>query len=60
MTENWYIVKEATDNPCKILTAQEFENLSTTPVERWGPFDTKNQAIAKRAGLITAGKCQPS
>jgi len=27
---------------------------------KWGPFETQNQAIAKRVGLIRAGKCQPS
>ena len=27
---------------------------------KWGPFKTQNQAIAKRVGLIRAGKCQPS
>ncbi|MEM8503438.1 MAG: DDE transposase family protein [Cyanobacteria bacterium P01_D01_bin.1] len=26
----------------------------------WGPFETQNQAIAKRVGLIRAGKCQPA
>ena len=28
-------------------------------LEKWGPFKAKNQAIAKRIGLIRAGKCQP-
>lgn len=27
---------------------------------QWGPFETQNQAIAKRIGLIRAGKCQPA
>lgn len=27
--------------------------------QTWGPFTAKNQAIAKRIGLIRAGKCQP-
>lgn len=60
MTENWYIVKETADTPCKILTSQELTNLNANPVEQWGPFETKNQAIAKRVGLIRAGKCKPS
>ncbi len=28
-------------------------------LQQWGPFETQNQAIAKRVGLIRAGKCQP-
>ncbi len=38
------------------------ENRKTDKFEpiKWGPFKTQNQAIAKRIGLIRAGKCQPS
>jgi hypothetical protein len=28
-------------------------------MERWGPFDSQQEAIARRVGLIRAGKCQP-
>ena len=28
-------------------------------LQQWGPFETQGQAIAKRVGLIRAGKCQP-
>lgn len=59
--ENWYIVKQASEQ-CKIVTAAELEALSQTAavtLENWGPFKAKNQAIAKRVGLIRAGKCQP-
>ena len=56
---SWYIVKQSTDQ-CQILTAEELNALNAPDLERWGPFETKNQAIAKRVGLIRAGKCQPS
>ena len=32
----------------------------TETLQQWGPFETQNQAIAKRVGLIRAGKCQPA
>ncbi|MDY7004776.1 MAG: DDE transposase family protein [Cyanobacteriota bacterium] len=28
-------------------------------VETWGPFNSVEEAIARRVGLIRAGKCQP-
>jgi len=28
-------------------------------IQQWGPFETRGQAIAKRVGLIRAGKCRP-
>ena len=57
---DWYIVKSTADEPCKILSAEEIESSVVAAKEKWGPFDTKNQAIAKRVGLIRAGKCKPS
>ena len=56
---NWYIAKEVSAQ-CKILSMQDLAALGAPPVEKWGPFETKNQAIAKRVGLIRAGKCKPS
>ncbi|MGB3574182.1 MAG: hypothetical protein WBA01_19265 [Phormidesmis sp.] len=40
----------------------ESDSIETNEPEviKWGPFKTQNQAIAKRIGLIRAGKCQPS
>ncbi|MFK8183844.1 MAG: hypothetical protein AB8B99_10765 [Phormidesmis sp.] len=60
MKEEWYIAKDTADHPCKILSAQVLKELEATPIEKWGPFETKNQAIAKRVGLIRAGKCKPN
>lgn len=57
--ESWYIVKEASEQ-CKLMSADELAALNTPPLEKWGPFKTQNQAIAKRVGLIRAGKCKPS
>jgi hypothetical protein len=65
-TENWYIVKQTTKQ-CEILSEKALADLETQnktqneqSLEKWGPFKAKNQAIAKRVGLIRAGKCQPS
>ncbi|MEO1394873.1 MAG: DDE transposase family protein [Cyanobacteria bacterium J06634_5] len=61
--EPWYIVKASSEH-CELMDAQAFSTLTDEssaqpPLQHWGPFDTKNQAIAKRVGLIRAGKCQP-
>ena len=51
--QSWYIVKLSEGN-CEIVSAP------TTEVEqKWGPFTSKEEAIARRIGLIRAGKCQP-
>ncbi|MGB7251373.1 MAG: hypothetical protein WBC73_20735 [Phormidesmis sp.] len=57
-TDNWYIVKRAA-GPCEGCSEQALSALDSQDMEKWGPFKTKNQAIAKRVGLIRAGKCQP-
>lgn len=56
--KSWYIVKQASEQ-CQILSEKELDELSQQVLEKWGPFEAKNQAIAKRVGLIRAGKCQP-
>jgi hypothetical protein len=50
----WYIVKNF-DQTCAIT-----ENLTLVAAasEKWGPY-TRDEAIAKRVGLIRAGRCQP-
>ncbi len=52
----WYVVKVAATN-CQIMTQAELESVTVT--EQWGPYQTEGEAIAKRVGLIRAGKCQP-
>jgi AtzE family amidohydrolase len=61
----WYIVKPQT-GPCQILSQAQLESLNTLETVNtedkqttWGPFDTQDEAIARRIGLIRAGKCLP-
>ncbi|MGA7936218.1 MAG: hypothetical protein WCA35_21875 [Kovacikia sp.] len=60
--ENWYIVKQE-NGQCTILPASQVETGPTesgpTP-ERWGPYPSQQEAIARRIGLIRAGKCHPA
>jgi hypothetical protein len=64
MTEEWYIVKNL-DGHCEILAAPALESKAETleqtssDLGRWGPFPSQSEAIARRVGLIRAGKCQP-
>lgn len=58
-SQSWYIVKRH-EGQCEIVPSEEIENKqSPDVVERWGPFDSKNEAIARRVGLIRALKCKP-
>ncbi|GFE71162.1 hypothetical protein [Chroococcus sp. FPU101] len=54
--QTWYIVKKENEI-CQIVELTPLE----TPTEEtwWGPFPSHSEAIAKRVGLIRAGKCQP-
>ena len=52
----WYIIKTE-QGQCKII---EFDSNQVPKDENyWGPFLSKEEAIARRIGLIRAGKCQP-
>lgn len=51
--ENWYIVPQ-TDGTCEIIQAEE-----KPPGSHLGECKTQTEAIAKRIGLIRAGKCKP-
>lgn len=58
-SDMWYVVKQA-NGQCAILSAHELESLAeATRPEKWGPYATQQDAIARRVGLIRAGKCQP-
>jgi chaperone required for assembly of F1-ATPase len=50
-SQNWYVVKE-NSKTCQILTASELD--TTSQAEKWGPYETEGEAIAKRVGLIRA------
>jgi hypothetical protein len=54
-TAIWYIVKTASGT-CQISPETE---VPETADETWGPFETEGEAIARRVGLIRAGKCKP-
>lgn len=58
----WYVVKQ-TSGQCAIVPAKQIEDQqqsdNTPTPERWGPYDSQQDAIAHRVGLIRAGKCQP-
>ncbi len=54
--QQWYIIKTQQGH-CKIMsveteTAPEAEKI-------WGPFNSQEEAITRRVGLIRAGQCQP-
>ncbi len=54
--EAWYVVKQ-TNGQCAIVS-----KAADAPVgdgQEWGPYATQQEAIARRIGLIRAGKCQP-
>jgi hypothetical protein len=62
--ESWYIVKHL-DGHCEVLSVPALKSEAKDPeqepanLERWGPFTSQNDAIARRVGLIRAGKCRP-
>lgn len=61
-TNAWYVIKQP-DDGCAIVTAVDIGRLEAAgdaeAPERWGPFASEAEAIARRVGLIRAGKCQP-
>ncbi|MGB3262707.1 MAG: DDE transposase family protein [Microcoleus sp.] len=71
-TPKYYIVKRLAGN-CEILPLAEPAPTGATPTQRiakieeqdptiidkWGPYDSAEDAIARRIGLIRTGKCQP-
>jgi hypothetical protein len=59
--EAWYVVKQP-DGHCEIVAAEAIApsvTLSSHAAEKWGPFASQGEAVARRVGLIRAGKCQP-
>ncbi|HEY9641279.1 MAG TPA: hypothetical protein V6C57_12400 [Coleofasciculaceae cyanobacterium] len=69
-SETWYIVKQPSGH-CEILSGEQIshEDLPSPGTSgmddkessqaQWGPFASQGEAIARRVGLIRAGKCQP-
>ncbi|MEM9264033.1 MAG: DDE transposase family protein [Cyanobacteria bacterium P01_F01_bin.13] len=54
---SWHIVQQ-TGGHCEILSQTELA-ASSNNQKTWGPFASRAEAIAKRVGLIRAGKCLP-
>ena len=50
----WYIHK-LPDEHCEI--SPELTKPGT--LQTWGPYPSQDEAIARRVGLIRAGKCKP-
>ncbi len=63
MTENpgWYIVQQPSGQ-CEIVPGDRLSEAQSPASDReqWGPFETPDEAIARRVGLIRAGKCKPA
>lgn len=58
-SQTWYIVKRSAGN-CEIVPGNQIPKENDLAIqERWGPFNSPNEAFARRIGLIRAGKCQP-
>jgi hypothetical protein len=53
---NWYIIK----NPDQTCQLTDDPDLAIGAAESWGPYVSREEAIAKRVGLIRAGKCDPA
>lgn len=60
--DTWYVVKRELGD-CAIVPATELTNPSGQPADspaaQWGPYTSRDEAIARRVGLIRAGKCKP-
>ncbi|MGK7923128.1 MAG: DDE transposase family protein [Trichodesmium sp.] len=55
----FYIVKKP-EQICEILPSEQVAaKKDPNFVQIWGPFNSVEEAIASRVGLIRAGKCQP-
>ncbi len=55
-SQQWYIVKTQTGH-CQVLAVDS--DRPPPEQETWGPFESQADAVARRVGLIRAGKCQP-
>lgn len=60
--QGWYIVKQETGT-CAIVpaaaVATAIAQSDLASEQHWGPYASREDAIARRVGLIRAGKCQP-
>jgi hypothetical protein len=63
---DWYIVKRpagycdvVSDADLDSSSAPNSEPAANAETQQWGPFSSQSEAIARRVGLIRAGKCLP-
>jgi hypothetical protein len=55
---HWYITKTQ-EGHCQIVAVDKDNDPILDTQEKWGPYPSQEEAIARRVGLIRAGKCQP-
>ncbi len=53
----WYVIKQ--ENGTCAVAVFEKSQTKTPEQEQWGSFTSEQEAIAKKIGLIRAGKCNP-
>lgn len=53
----WYVIKQQ-DGTCRV-TSFTSKQPKTPEQKQWGSYNSESEAIAKKIGLIRAGKCQP-
>ena len=53
----WYVL-QLKDQTCEVATFNSPQT-KTPQTKLWGSFSSKEKAIAKKIGLIRAGKCKP-
>ena len=56
----WYVVKQE-DDTCQVVESktEPAKTPSQSLKSQWGGFKSEQEAIAKKIGLIRAGKCKP-
>lgn len=55
----FYIIKKP-EQICEILPTEQVEQKKDPNIlETWGPFNSVEEAFARRVGLIRARKCKP-
>ncbi len=57
-SQTWHIVKRS-DGNCEVIASDQVDDDNLEIIEQWGPLSSQEEAIARRVGLIRAGKCQP-
>ncbi len=53
----WYVIKQG-NGTCEIAVFDKSQT-KTPEQKHWGSFASEQEAIAKKIGLIRAGKCKP-